>query len=74
MSDELPDETESDAEEYRILQAKRVIIACERLGVGDPTTISPEQAERVNSEIATNRDAVDEAVAQRWPETFGGLE
>jgi hypothetical protein len=76
MSDEphTPDENESDAEQYRVLQAKRIIIACERLGFGDPTTISPEQAERVNSEIATNRDAVDEAVAQRWPETFGGLE
>ena len=76
MSDEppTPDENESDEEQYRVLQAKRIIIACEHLGYGDPTTLSPEQAERAKGEIAANRDAIDEAVAQRWPETFGGLQ
>ena len=68
-----PDENESEAQ-YRVLQAKRIVVACERLGYGDPTVISPEQAELVRAEIAANRDAIDATVAQRWPETFGGLE
>jgi hypothetical protein len=33
-------ETESDAEQYRILQAKRIIVACERLGYAYPTTMT----------------------------------
>ena len=76
MSDEppKPGEDESDAKEYRVLQAKRIVVACERLEYGDPTAISPEQAERVNAEIAANRDAIDATVAERWPETFGGVE
>jgi hypothetical protein len=69
-----PDEVRSDAEQYRLLQAKRIIVACERLGYGDPRDLGPEQTERVEGEIAANRDAIDETVAQRWPETFGGLE
>jgi hypothetical protein len=76
MSDMPPThaENESDAAEYRMLQAKRLIVACERLGFGDPTALTAEQAEVVKTEVAAHRDAVDEAVAQRWPETFGGLE
>ena len=69
-----PDEVRSDAEQYRLLQAKRIIVACERLGYGDPRDLGSEQTERVEGEIAANRDAIDETVAQRWPETFGGLE
>jgi hypothetical protein len=68
------DDNESDAEQYRILQAKRIIIACERLGYGDPRELDSEQVERVEGEIAANRDAIDETVAQRWPQTFGGVE
>lgn len=68
-----PDENESEAQ-YRVLQAKRIVVACERLGYGDPRAITPEQAERVRAEVTANRDAIDAAVAQRWPETFGGLE
>jgi hypothetical protein len=76
MSDESPrhDETESDAEKYRVLQAKRIIIACERLGYDDPTAMTDEQAGRVKQEIAANRDAIDATVAERWPTTFEGLE
>ncbi|HEX2102540.1 MAG TPA: hypothetical protein VHF51_02745 [Solirubrobacteraceae bacterium] len=76
MSDEppTPDENESDAEQYRILQAKRIIVACERLGYDDPRELGSEQVERVQQEIAANRDTIDATVAQRWPETFGGLE
>jgi hypothetical protein len=69
-----PDEIESDAEQYRILQAKRIIIGCERLGYEDPRELSSEQVERVQREIAANRDAIDATVAQRWPETFEGLD
>jgi hypothetical protein len=69
-----PDENESEAAQYRVLQAKRIVVACERLGYGDPTAITPDQAEQVRAEIAANRDAIDATVAQRWPETFGGLE
>jgi hypothetical protein len=68
-----PDEIESDAEQYRILQAKRVIIACERLRYGDPRELSSGQVQRVQREIAANRDAIDATVVQRWPETFEGL-
>ena len=76
MSDMPPagGDNESDAAQYRVLQAKRIIVACERLGYGDPRQISPEQVERVQDEIAANRDAIDATVAERWPETFGGLE
>jgi hypothetical protein len=69
-----PDEAQSDAEQYRVLQAKRIIVACERLGYGDPRDLGSEQVKRVEGEIAANRDAIDETVAQRWPETFGGVE
>jgi hypothetical protein len=76
MSDEPPrhDETESDAEEYRVLQAKRIIIACERLGYDDPAAMTSEEADHVKREIAANRDAIDATVAERWPTTFEGLE
>jgi len=67
-------ETESDAEQYRILQAKRIIVACERLGYHDPTAMTSEEADRVEEEIAVNKDAIDAAVAERWPTTFEGLE
>jgi hypothetical protein len=76
MSHEPPrhDETESDAEEYRVLQAKRIIIACERLGYDDPAAMTPDEADDVTKEIAANRDAIDATVAERWPTTFEGLE
>jgi hypothetical protein len=67
-------ETESDAEQYRILQAKRIIVACERLGYDDPTAMTSEEADRVDQEIAANKDAIDATVAERWPTTFEGLE
>jgi hypothetical protein len=67
-------ETESDAEEYRILQAKRTNGACERLGYDDPTAMTSEEADHVNQEIAANKDAIDATVAERWPTTFEGLE
>ena len=67
-------ETESDAEQYRILQAKRIIVACERLGYDDPTAITSEEADHVDQEIAANKDAIDATVAERWPTTFEGLE
>ena len=67
-------EIESDAGQYRMLQAKRVIIACERLGYEDPRELSSEQAERVQREIAATRDAIDATVVERWPETFEGLD
>jgi hypothetical protein len=69
-----PDEIESDAEKYRTLQAKRIIVACERLGYDNPTAMTPEEVDRVKSEIAANRDAIDARVAERWPTTFEGLE
>jgi hypothetical protein len=69
-----PDENAAEAAQYRVLQAKRIVVACERLGYGDPTAITPEQAERVKAEITVNRDAIDATVAERWPESFGGLE
>jgi hypothetical protein len=68
------DETESDAEKYRVLQAKRIIVACERLGYDDPTSMTSEEADHVKQEIAANRDAIDATVAERWPTTFGGVE
>jgi len=66
------DEIESDAGQYRMLQAKRVIIACERLGYEDPRELCSEQAERVQR--AATRDAIDATVVERWPETFEGLD
>jgi hypothetical protein len=74
MSDEPHAETESDAEQYRILQAKRIIVACERLGYDDATAMTSEEADHVNQEIAANKDAIDATVAERWPTTFEGLE
>ena len=76
MADEPPrrDETESDTEQYRVLQAKRIIVACERLGYDDPTAMTSAEADRVKQEIAANRDAIDATVAERWPTTFEGLE
>ena len=76
MTDEPPrrDETESDTEQYRVLQAKRIIVACERLGYDDPTAMTSEETDRVKQEIAANRDAIDATVAERWPATFEGLE
>jgi hypothetical protein len=68
------DETESDGEKYRVLQAKRIIVACERLGYDDPTAMTSEEADHVKQEIAANRDAIDATVAERWPTTFGGVE
>jgi hypothetical protein len=67
-------ETESDAEQYRTLQAKRIIVACERLGYADPTAMTSEEADHVNHEIAASKDAIDATVAERWPTTFEGLE
>ena len=67
-------ETESDAEQYRILLAKRIIVACERLGYRDPTALTSSEANRVGQEIAANTDAIDATVAERWPTTFEGLE
>jgi hypothetical protein len=67
-------ETESDAEQYRTLQAKRIIVACERLGYDDPTGMTSQETDRVKQEIAANRDAIDATVAERWPTTFDGLE
>jgi hypothetical protein len=67
-------EAESDADQYRILQAKRIIVACERLGYDDPTAMTSEEADHVTQEIAANKDAIDAAVAERWPTTFAGLE
>jgi hypothetical protein len=69
-----PDEDEADAARYRTLQAKRIIIACEHLGFRDPTTLTAEETDRVEREVAANRDVIDATVAQRWPETFEGLE
>jgi hypothetical protein len=69
-----PNEIRSEAEQYRILQAKRIIIACERLGYGDPRELSSDQVERAQGEVAANRDAIDATVVQRWPETFEGLD
>jgi hypothetical protein len=69
-----PDEIESDAGRYRVLQAKRIIVACERLGYGDPTVLTSEEEDHVKQEIAANRDAIDATVAERWPTTFEGLE
>jgi hypothetical protein len=76
MTDEPPRhaETATDAEQYRVLQAKRMIVACERLGYGDPTAMTPEEADHVKDEVAANRDAIDATVAERWPTTFAGLE
>ena len=76
MTDEPPrrDETNADTEQYRVLQAKRIIVACERLGYDDPTAITSEEADHVDQEIAANRDAIDATVAERWPTTFEGLE
>jgi hypothetical protein len=59
---------------HRVLQAKRIIVACERLGYGDPTAMTPEEADHVKDEVAANRDAIDATVAERWPTTFAGLE
>jgi hypothetical protein len=75
MTDEPPrrDETESDTEQYRVLQAKRIIVACERLGY-DPTAMTSEETDHVKQEIAASRDAIDATVAERWPTTFEGLE
>jgi hypothetical protein len=76
MTDEPPrrDETGSDTEQYRVLQAKRIIVACERLGYDDPTAMTSEEESHVKQEIAANRDAIDATVAERWPTTFEGLE
>ena len=76
MTDEPPrhHETEPDAEQYRVLQAKRLIVACERLGYDDPTAMTAEEADRVRQEITANRDAIDATVADWWPTTFDGLE
>jgi hypothetical protein len=76
MTDEPPrrDETNADTEQYRVLQAKRIIVACERLGYDDPTAMTSEEADHVTQEIAANKDAIDAAVAERWPTTFAGLE
>jgi hypothetical protein len=67
MSDErpTPDANESDAQEYRVLQAKRIIIARERLGSATPRRSLRSRRSAVNSEIASHRDAFDEAVAQQ---------
>jgi hypothetical protein len=76
MTDEPPrdDETKSDAEQYRVLEAKRIIVACERLGYDDPTAMTSEEADHVKQDIAANRNAIDATVAKRWPTTFEGLE
>jgi hypothetical protein len=76
MTDEPPrhDETESDAEQTASCQAKRIIVACERLGYDDPRAMTSEEADHVKHEIAANRDAMDTTVAQRWPTTFERLE
>ena len=76
MTDEPPrrDETKADTEQYRVLQAKRIIVACERLGYDDPTAMTSEETDHVKQEIAANRDAIDATVAERWPTTFEGLE
>jgi hypothetical protein len=76
MTDEPPrrDETNADTEQYRVLQAKRIIVACERLGYDDPTAMTSEETDHVKQEIAANRDAIDATVAERWPTTFEGLE
>ena len=78
MTDESPrhaeTESESESEQYRVLQAKRMIVACERLGYDDPTAMTSEEADHVKQEIAANRDAIDVTVAERWPTTFEGLE
>jgi hypothetical protein len=68
-----PDEIKSDAELYRTLQAKRIIVACERLGYDDPTAMTSEEANHVTQEISANRNAIDATVAERWPTTFDGL-
>ncbi|HEX2102643.1 MAG TPA: hypothetical protein VHF51_03265 [Solirubrobacteraceae bacterium] len=67
-------ETESDAEQYRILQAERIIVACERLGYEDPTAMTSEETDHVDQEIAANKDAIDATVGERWATTFKGLE
>jgi hypothetical protein len=71
-----PDESQihEEAEAFRHLQAGRIIIACERLGLGDPRSLSGDRLQQVEREIDDNKGAIDEEIERRgwWPLDQGG--